>query len=290
MSFIDEIEKNTIKYIVYAGIAVSALLILLIFWPFYMVRPGYVGVVVDLLGNKQGVETQERHVGIQFIPPWKQIYFFPTFQQNDTWEGDEDFQFQTCEGLAIRADIGISFHLKAEAVPVIFQKYRSGMQEISHVFIRNFIRDAVNISASKLKIEDLYGAGKEQFFSDIEKQVRLDLSPIGIEVDRIYLIGRFYFPENVIQALNSKIEATQRAQQRENELREAEAQAKKDIAAADGVSKCIILKAKAQADANTLLAKSISSELLRYESIKKWNGVLPKVNSSTTPLLNLGKI
>lgn len=270
--------------------AVLIPLIIMFLLSFRLVKPGHVGVVVDLFGSSQGVEAKERHVGVHFIPLWKKIYMFPTFQQNHTWEGKENFQFQTSEGLAIRADIGISFHLKPSQVPNIFQKYRRGMYEISHIFIRNFIRDAINISASKLNIEDLYGSGKEKFFVSIEKHVRDDLKEIGIEVDRIYLIGRFHFPDNVIKALNSKIEATQRAEQRENELREAEAQAKKEIAKHNGTAQCILINAKAQADANEIISKSLSPILIQWENIKKWDGILPKVTGSSGSILNINEL
>ncbi len=58
--------------------------------------------------------------------------------------------------MAVSADIGITYHLSAQSIPVIFQRYRRGMDEITHVFIRNYIRDAVNKSASKTKIGRLY--------------------------------------------------------------------------------------------------------------------------------------
>lgn len=67
---------------------------------FKMINPGYVGVVVDLLGNKKGVEAKELHLGMHWIAPWKTVYQFPIFEQNDTWEGDgEGFNFQTSEGM-----------------------------------------------------------------------------------------------------------------------------------------------------------------------------------------------
>lgn len=277
-------ERQMIKTLIISGVLFIALLII---WPFKMIDPGYVGVVVDYFGSSQGVESKELHVGVHVIPPWKTVYTFPIFQQNDTWEGEEGFQFQTSEGLTIGANIGISFHLDPASVPLIFQKYRRGMHEISHIFIRNFIRDAVNMCASKLKIEDLYGPAKEQFFVTIESHVRKDLSNIGIYVDRIYLIGRFSFPQNVITALNSKIEAIQRAQQRENELREAEAQAKKDVAQSQGKAQCIILSAHAQAAANRELSQSISANLLEWEKTKKWDGVLPRYTGNACPMLSI---
>jgi regulator of protease activity HflC (stomatin/prohibitin superfamily) len=263
--------------------------IFLIAWIFCfkMISPGYVGVVVDLLGDKKGVESKELHVGMHWIAPWRTVYQFPIFEQNDTWEGErEGFNFQTSEGMAVAADIGITYHLRPESIPLIFQRYRRGMDEITNVFIRNYIRDAVNKSASHTRIEDLY-SGKESFFEDVEKHVREDLSPIGIQLSRIYLIGRFHFPANVIAALNSKIEANQRAQQRENELREAEAEAKKQIAKAEGQARCAIVQAESEAKANSLLSQSVTLELIQWQAVQKWDGKLPSVTSGATPFIQV---
>lgn len=254
---------------------------------FKMISPGYVGVVVDLLGDSKGVESKELHVGMHWIAPWRSVYQFPIFEQNDTWEGErEGFHFQTSEGMAVSSDIGITFHLRSECIPIIFQRYRRGMDEITHVFIRNYIRDAINKSASHTRIEDLY-SGKESFFEDVEKHVREDLSPIGIELTRIYLIGRFHFPANVISALNAKIEAMQRAQQRENELREAEAEAKKQIAKAEGQARCAIVQAESESKANDLLSKSVTAELIQWQAVQKWDGHMPQVTSGALPFIEV---
>jgi len=256
---------------------------------FKMISPGYVGVVIDLLGDSKGVETKELHVGMHWIAPWKSVYEFPIFEQNHTWEGDKDaFVFQTSEGMAVTSEIGITFHLRPEAIPDIFQRYRRGMDEITHTFIRNYIRDAINKAASRTKIEDLY-SGKEGFFNEVEAHVRSDLSPMGIELSRIYLIGRFHFPTTVISALNSKIEAMQRAQQRENELRESEAQAKKEIAKAEGQARCAILQAESEAKANAMLSQSITPELIQWQAVQRWDGILPQVTGGATPFISLGK-
>lgn len=271
------------------ALALTAMVMLFMMWCmfFKMISPGYVGVVVDMMGDSRGVESKELHVGMHWIAPWKTVYQFPIFEQNETWEGDRDgFNFQTSEGMAVSADIGITYHLRPESIPLIFQRYRRGMDEITHVFIRNYIRDAINKSASKTKIEDLY-SGKESFFEDVEKHVREDLSPIGIELSRIYLIGRFHFPSNVITALNSKIEAMQRAQQRENELREAEAEAKKQVAKAEGQAKCSLLQAEAEAKANLVLSSSVTKELIQWQAVQRWDGKMPQVTGDSIPFIQV---
>jgi regulator of protease activity HflC (stomatin/prohibitin superfamily) len=254
------------------------------------IPPGYVGVCINMLGSDARETAKEMHVGFHFTAPWKSVYRFPIFEQNTTWEGEHGFNFQTNEGVAINADVGITYHLKPEAVPLIFQKYRRGMEEITEIFIRNYIRDSLNKTAANFKIEDLYSSEKKDFFEEVEKNVKKSLEPMGVEVSKIYLIGRFKFPENVIQALNAKIEASQRAQQRENELKEAEAQAKKEIAKSEGEAKCALLKAKAESEANITLAKSVTEELIRWQTVQKWDGKLPTVNGGAIPMIDINNL
>lgn len=267
----------------------AATLFIAWFFFFKMIAPGYVGVVIDLFGEKKGVEAKELHVGMHWVAPWKSIHKFPIFEQNYTWEGLDAFTFQTSEGMAVSADLGITYHLDPASIPKIFAKYRTGMREITHVFIRNHIRDAINKAASKMKIEDLYGNSKELFFDSVEQHVRQDLSPMGILISRIYLIGRFHFPQNVLAALNSKIEAIQRAQQRENELREAEAEAKKQIAQAEGAARCKTIAAQAEAQSNKILSNSLTVELMIWKAIEQWDGKLPQVVGNSQPIVDLNQ-
>lgn len=257
------------------GAAVALILLVTCYSLLVIIPPGYVGIVVNMFGSEKGVEERELQVGAHLVLPWKMIYRFPVFEQNHLWEGHQKFTFQTSEGLVVEADVGITYHLEASKVYLLFAKYRRGMEEITDVFIRNFTRDAINRFASKLKIEDLYGTAKEKFFDDVQSLVRHDLQDLGIIVERIYLVGNFHFPSSVVKALNAKIEAVQRAQQRENELRESEAEAKKQMARAHGEAESALIRAKAQAESNRIVAESLTSELIYWQGVQKWNGQLP---------------
>ncbi len=250
---------------------------LLFFTCLKRVDPGEIGIVVNMLGGEKGVEDQEKTVGIHFVAPWKNMYFFPTFEQNHQWVDKEGFAFQTSEGLSLHADIGITYHLEPTRIHNLFARYRRGMDEITHLFIRNNIRDYINRYASKMKIEDLMGEGKEEFFKNVHNSVQAELSEMGFIVTHIYTIGQFHVPETVKNALNAKIVATQEAQQRENELRETEAQAKKIVAQARGEAESKVMQAKAIAEANLIVATSLTPELIKWSALQKWNGVLPTV-------------
>lgn len=261
------------------------------------VPAGNVGVKVNLLGSSKGVETEELGVGRYWIGMNEELYIFPTFTQNYVWtkavnEGspnDESITFQTAQGLSVSADVGISYSIDPKKVTVIFQKYRKGVEEITDIYLRNMVRDAFVKVVSKKNIESVYGAGKEDILSEVEQMVRSQVGPLGIIVERIYFVGDLRLPPAVVQALNAKIAATQMAQQRENEVASAKAEADKAIATARGTAESKLEIAKVDAEALEMRAKVLreNPQLIDFERITKWNGVLPQVTGGSIPMLNL---
>lgn len=255
------------------------------------VPAGYRGIKVYLMGSSTGVDAQPLNVGRYFYWPLTQeIYKFPTFQQNVVWEGREAITFQTIEGLTARADIGISYYLIADSVPVLFQKYRRGIDEITSLYLRNMVIDVMNSLASQMTIESVYGNGRQVLIDKSTEMVAKQVRPFGIVVERVYSVGEFRLPPAVVTAINLKIEASQRAQQRENEVKEAEAEASKKIATAKGEAESVRIRAEAEATANKSVANSVTPSLIQYQSIKRWDGRLPLVTSGTVPLLNLDQL
>ncbi|MBL8005587.1 MAG: prohibitin family protein [Candidatus Kapabacteria bacterium] len=255
------------------------------------VPAGYRGIKVYLMGSSTGVDAQPLNVGRYFYwPLTQQIFKFPTFQQNVVWEGQEEITFQTIEGLSARAEIGMSYYLVSDSVPVLFQKYRRGIDEITSVYLRNMVIDVLNNLASQMTIESVYGKGRQLLLDKATEMVANQVRPFGIVVERVYSIGEFRLPPAVVTAINLKIEASQRAQQRENEVKEAEAEASKKIAQARGEAESVRIRAEAEATANKSVANSVTPSLIQYQSIKRWDGRLPLVTGGTVPLLNLEQL
>lgn len=245
----------------------------------HRVESGYKGVIVHLLGSDKG-EHEVVGVGRYYLSLWNEdIFYFPTFTQNYVWtadrnEGsphDESISFQTREGLTVNADVGITFKVDPEKVDVLFQTYKKGIEEITDTFIRNHVRDGLVAEASKMDVEAVYGERKTALLDTVESQIRSELEPKGIIVEKLYWIGSIRLPVAVQNALDAKIEATQRAQQRENEVAEARAEAEK-----------VIAEARGEADALLQKSRAITPMLLEYERIQveksrveKWNGSVP---------------
>jgi regulator of protease activity HflC (stomatin/prohibitin superfamily) len=272
------------------------------------VPAGNVGVKVYLLGGEKGVEQEVLGVGRYWIGMNEELYLFPTFSQNYVWtrdpdetgNEDESISFGTKEGLSIVADVGITYNIQPDKVALVFQKYRRGVDEITDIYLRNMVRDALVKAASTKSIESIYGVGKADLIVEVEEAVRKQVSEIGINIERVYWVGDLRLPPQVTASINAKIQATQIAMQRENEIKTAEAQAAievttakgladANIAKAHGEAESIRLKGEAEADAIKARAKALEANLNLVELTKaeKWNGQLPTtmLPNTTIPFL-----
>lgn len=273
------------------------------FWVnLYKIEAGYVGVKVYLLGSNKGVDNEVVGPGRYYVGINEDMYLFPTFQQTILWDKNDAFNFQSKEGMVSSADVSLSYTLDRDKISILFQTYRKGIDEISEVYMKNLLRDSINKIASTFSVEEIYGEKKQEFQDKVLVDLKEKMAPIGINVDFVAFVGGIRPPESVVKAIDAKVEATQRAQQRENELREAEAQAKKtealatgkanaQIQEAKGKAESIRIEAEAKAEANRKIAESIKNDLIKYNAIEKWDGKLPQVSGSNTnlPLINLEK-
>lgn len=262
------------------------------------VPAGNVGIKAYLLGGSKGVDTEELGPGRYWIGINEELYLFPTFTQNYTWtkacaDGDctnEELGFQTVEGLAVTADVGISYRIDPARAALIFQKYRKGVDEITDLYLRNMVRDSLVKNASNMPVESVYGAGKTKLIEQVQRDVVAQVSPLGIVVEKVYWVGELRLPEVVAQSINAKIKATQMAQQRQNEVAQAKAEADKTIEAARGTAESNLTIARAEAEAIRIKGAALSQnpDILRMTAIEKWNGTLPRITGAgAVPFINV---
>ncbi|HUH58246.1 MAG TPA: SPFH domain-containing protein [Pseudomonadales bacterium] len=250
------------------------------------VPAGYVGVIVNLYGTEKGVNLQEVGTGRYWLTPNEELYKFPTFTQTVSWDGEQSMTFQTVEGMKVTAGVGLTYHVKADQVPALFQKYRAGIDEITNKFMRNMINDAFNEKASTLKVESVYGAGKSALLIAVEQRVQEQVESLGIVVERIYYSGDLGLPPQVTQSLNDKIKATQMAEQRKNEVQQSIAEANKERERAAGIADAALIIAEAEAKAITVRAEALRSnkDIIQLNAIEKWDGKLPTYVGGDAPM------
>jgi regulator of protease activity HflC (stomatin/prohibitin superfamily) len=255
------------------------------------IAPGYVGIKVNMAGDNRGVNEIPLQTGWVFYNVLTQkVFEYPTFVQTAIWtrsrdEGsplNEEVTFNTREGLIMTGDLSFSYSLVQERVPWFYVKFRSDdLNRFTHGFLRNVARDVFNEAGSRYAVEEIYGPKKAEFLKEVRKQIQDQVRDIGVTLEQFGFIGAPRPPDNVIDALNSKVAATQNAMRAENELRQAEAEAKKAIA-----------KARGEAESNRILARSITPQLVQWrqlqiteQAIARWNGARPMVEGQGSGLL-----
>jgi regulator of protease activity HflC (stomatin/prohibitin superfamily) len=235
----------------------------------------------------------------------EQIIEFPTSVQNVVWtksahEGgphDESISFSSNEGVNVNADIGLSFHIDGSMAPHIYLRFRQpDLSLLANGYIRNAVRESFNVVASKMPVQEIYGAGKTKLVHEVNKELSSVLGKDGFVIDQITINGALRLPANVADAINSAMEATQKAIQAENRVRQVRAEADQAVAEAHGQAEAarhrargeadaLLIRAKAEAKANTIIRLSTTPAVLQYRALEKWNGRLPAMNQGPLPML-----
>ena len=242
---------------------------------------GQASVILEKYGDNKGVQPKAVGPG-NYFESWGQSYYdFPTFQVNYTFtadategsENNEQFTFQTKEGMECSMDLGVAMHFDFDKLPLMYSTYHKQVEEIRSVVLRNAVRDALNRISGNMPVESVYGAGKGLLIDTVYRVVKANLAPTGIIVDRISLIGSVRIPKQVKEALDEKVTMTQQAQKKENEVAMATAQANIAIATAKGKADAIKIKADAEEYYNQKVSKSLTAQIVELKRIEKWDGV-----------------
>jgi len=256
------------------------------------VSPGYVGIRTYQRGDKAG-QSEVLGVGKHSFVWATSTVVFPTFRQNYVWtqdptEGskrDESIKF-AIEGMEIGVDIGIEFSVIPDSVAVVYAEYRKTLDELTAGPLRNYIRDAITFATKDYNSVEEFITGNllTVIVSDAAKQVKDHFRTKGIDISKVYIIGKPHYPPKIVAEIENKVMKVQQAAAKENEVREAEAQAKINEAKATGEARAkeisaetnariVKLNADAEAYANEKISRSLTPLLLEDKKINKWNGV-----------------
>jgi regulator of protease activity HflC (stomatin/prohibitin superfamily) len=276
------------------------------------IDPGHVGVSVQKCGD---AKIAEKPIPVGYY--WRELFCeqvieYPTSMQSliltkSPHEGgscnktdgncDESLNVTSSEGLGINLDVALNFTLDPAAVPKIYERWRSTVEDIGYKYIRQTIREGLQITFAKYTAEELYSTKKEVARAESEVIVRGKLEPMGFLISQ-FTINRVEPPAQVIAAINAKVAMIQDAQRSEQEVRKKTAEAAQKVAvaqgdadaaraAAAGEAASITLRAEAQAKANRLLADSVTAPLIQYEQARKWDGKLPTMTGGALPMISL---
>lgn len=257
---------------------------------------GHVGVLMEQCSGG-GVQPKPLGVGYHTTGACTTIVEYPTYVQTVVWtkspqEGhpnNEEITFTNADQMQISVDISLAYQLVPDRVPAFYAKFRADdLDRFTHGFLRNLARDKFDAAGGKYRVEQIMG-DNGTFLAEVRSALQKDLDPYGVVISQFGFVGAPRPPQNVIDAINAKIGATQKAVQIENELKQSEAEARKSVAKAEGEARSTRLRADAEAYSNQKLASSLSPVLVEYLRVQKWNGVMPTVTGTGSTLFQVGK-
>lgn len=274
------------------------------------VEQGEIALKVYQLGSKKGqieVLGPGRYANHWFGYFSYKIY--PTNLQQWSWTAaatedspaGEQVSFQA-EGQDLSADIGIEYEFMFEDEQKMIDMYRYFKRKPDDIvkdFMRKDVRSFFNKVVQTMPVEMVYSTAKDSIRAMVQSMMAEKYAQNGIRIKEITYLSSIRLPEKVRDAISAKIEAKQKAVQRENEIAEKEAEAKKKAAEAQGESDRLRIEAEGRAKAievegralaqnpQILRLKELEMQMQLAQSAKGWQTVVMS-SGQAGQLLNIG--
>src|SRR5215210_1518893 len=198
----------------------------------------------------------------------------------------------------VSTQVALNYHVNPDTAQVLFRQL--GFDYANRV-IAPAIQESVKQVTARFNAENLI-TNRETVKSEIENQIKQRLAAYNVEVETIS-ITEFQFSEQFRRAVESKVEAEQRALQATNDLRrieieaqQAEAKAvgeqKANVAHAEGVRQANVLQAQGESEAIKIIDVQLreNPRYLEWLKTQRWDGVLPLVTGGgegATPFIEI---
>jgi regulator of protease activity HflC (stomatin/prohibitin superfamily) len=278
---------------------------------------GYVGVVYN--GLSGGVDGEVITQGWHLVAPTKKVTkysigieqsYLTSDDKGDSPE-DESFSTPTSDGKSLKVDLEFSYKFDQDKISDTFIRFKgqSG-KDVKNTFIKPKMKAWTQEVTAKYPVTDVFGDKRQELNEALDVYLKEKFEPYGIVIDTVNFTS-ISTDEETQAAIQKKVNAQQELELANIEAKTAKVQANKDkevalIAAeqekekasieaeqkkikAKGDAEATKIKADAEADANAKIAASLTKELIEKKKIEKWNGEVPTVQGSNTPIVDLTK-
>ena len=233
--------------------------------------------------TEQGkLETKPASGWVVYNPFTTSVFTYPVFIQRVDYS---EFTVTTKDAAIFTMDPVLAYQIDRNRATDIFTKYRKPLEDIEAGYMRTCIYDAYRITANNYTSDELMSS-RAKFESEVRVMLDKSLGDEGFIVTEF--TSQITPPESLRRMIDEKNAAIQSALRAENQVKEAEANAKIAIAKAEGEARALRIQADGEAYYNRTVAASLNSLLVQQYAIEKWNGELPTYSGSgTVPFINL---
>lgn len=223
------------------------------------VDPAAEGIKVKLVGSERGVDDVTLVSGwVWYNPFTEEIYEYPNFVQTVDYE---PFVLNSKDGSQFTVDPTILIQVMKGEGPTIFKKYRKDLNAVLGGAIYTYVKDAYRIELNKYTADELI-SNRNQFEQAVQNHLDTILSSEHFILSQV--TSGLTYPKSLVDAIDMKNKVVQDELRAQNEVKLAEAQAKK-----------LIVQAEAEKQANELKTKALTPAILEQMWIEKWDGKLP---------------
>jgi regulator of protease activity HflC (stomatin/prohibitin superfamily) len=185
----------------------------------------------------------------------------------------------------VSTEVTVNYHPYVESIHYLYKEV--GLDYENRI-IQPAIEEVVKQVTANYNAEELI-TKRPLVKSDIEAEIGARLSEFNIKTD-VVSITDFQFSSLFAQAIESKVEAEQKAFKAENDLRRIQVEALQSEAIAQGIAKANIAQAQGEAQAIKIINQALASNpfYLEWLKIQAWDGVLPLVvGQDGTPFIQI---
>ena len=239
-----------------------------------IIPPGQAGVVV-LFGT---VREQVLPAGLHFINPFSQVVEMEVRTRNYTMsgiadegqkKGDDSIPVITSDGLTVKLDATVFYHLDQERCPKIYEKIGT---DVEGQILRSQIRTSLRDAAAGLSATELYTTHRMGFVENVTKTLTTAFKERGIVMEQV-LLRNVLLPDQITKAINDKIAADQDAQKMAFVLQKEKQEAERKRIEAEG-----------QAKAQQIVSQSLTPQIIEYQRIQALRDIGAKGNLIITPM------
>lgn len=236
-------------------IILSIVLIVIIFFPFVVVNAGERGVLMKFGEVQAEILGEGLHLVIPIVNTVQKLSIRVQKQEISAEASSKDLQ-------EVYTDVALNWHILPEEVNLIYQEIGNELQVIDKI-LNPAIEEVLKAVMAKYTAEEII-TKRGEVKAGVDKLLTTRLTDYHVVVDDISLV-HVHFSQRFSDAVEAKQIAEQEAKRSEFVALKAvkEAEAKVNLA-------------RGEAEAQRLIKETLTPDILRKQTIEKWDGQLPK--------------
>ena len=247
--------------------AFLALLIL----PFTMVTTVPVNSVGIVFNPFTGVSDEVLQEGVHVKSPFDEIYIISTEVQTKTVA---NVAGQTKDAQWINITMDIKYRVSDTNAFEVFKRFKT-LANVDTNLLSPLVQRAIESVTTKYNVIDILGEKRNEVYIEIETAVETKLAESGIEFFSLVLMDTDA-GEAIESAIEREAVAKKEVETAIQTQEKARIEAETKVIEAESAARIKLIEAQAAADANLLLSKSITPEILKkmeMEARIKWGWI-----------------